>query len=418
MRVIGVLSGTSVDGVDVAVVDLPSEGESLAGLDIKLIGFETIPWKEQHREAINYLISNGAGKGVDVKKICLENFRIGEGFADAILLALEHLHVPVESVDLVGSHGQTIWHETTQEVEEGRVKTKVLATLQIGEAAIIAQKLGVTTVSDFRVADIAADGNGAPLMSSFDNLFLRSRAGGWRAVQNIGGIGNVTLLPPSNDQSQPLAFDTGPGNVLIDWAVNKMTEGQKLYDENGEIARKGKVSEALLNVMKQNEYFSRPPPKSTGRELFTADLGLEWKNEGDRIARLSSGQDMSFEDFVSTVTELTAWSIAQAYHAFCEKQITEVLISGGGCRNIYLMERIEALLATTRHAGAHVKNHEAIGTNSDAKEAILFALLAYANIKGIPSNVPSCTGAKEAVVLGKITPGKNFGGFQLKGSRC
>jgi len=318
---------------------------------------------------------------------------------------LERSNISSSTVQLIGSHGQTVWHE----VYEDNGRTKVAGTMQIGESAMISKITGITTISDFRVGDIAHGGNGAPLMSTFDEYILRPKTGKWRAIQNIGGIGNVTFLPPKDQKNcSPLAFDTGPGNVLIDWSTQQLTKGEKKYDENGLIALHGKINLQLLQEMKKMPYFQKQPPKSTGRELFTNSLGFQWKKMGDELEQEQNQKDMKWEDFIATVTELTAWSIADAYCRFSPSPIGEVYISGGGSRNNFLMTRIEVNLKDMGNTNVIVRNHDSLGFNSDAKEGILFAVLAYATFQGIESNVPSCTGAEKKVILGKITPGSNF----------
>jgi anhydro-N-acetylmuramic acid kinase len=250
-------------------------------------------------------------------------------------------------------------------------------------------------VADFRVADVAAGGQGAPLTSYADWLLLRhpTRA---RAVQNIGGIGNVTYLPPGDDPSGVIAFDTGPGNMLIDDAVRRITGGKQTFDRDGALAAQGQVSRELLAGLLAHPYLALPPPKTTGREQFGAAYGQE-------VWQRAAKQGLCDEDRVATLTAFTATSIADAYRRFLPGMPDEVILGGGGANNPVLVDMLRRQLAPAR-----VMAHEALGLSSDAKEAVVFAVLAYEAIHGRPGNLPTCTGARSRVVLGKITPGANY----------
>ena len=280
---------------------------------------------------------------------------------------------------------------------------RVTSTLQIGEPAVIAARTGVTTVADFRVADVAEGGQGAPLVSAFDWHLLRPApaSGGWRAVQNIGGIGNVTFLPPQDAAAAPLAFDTGPGNALIDWAAGAATGGAWTYDRDGELASEGRVLERLLAKWLAHPFFGAPPPKTTGRELFSVDLARDWR----AAVQADGGGPL---DLVATLTELTAASIADAYARFAPGPVAEVVVGGGGARNPALMAAIERQLLARLGHPVPITTHEALGIDSDAKEALAFALLAYLCWHGWPGNVPTCTGARRPAILGQIAPGENY----------
>jgi anhydro-N-acetylmuramic acid kinase len=380
MRVIGLMSGTSADGIDVAVADITGAPVDAggAGLAVRQAGFVAVPWPEDRRRLIFDLFANQAPPA----ELCRANFALGETFAGAVATALTQLGLSTAEIDLIGSHGQTIWHD----VADGHVTS----TLQIGEPAVIAARTGVTTVANFRVADVAEGGQGAPLVSAFDWHLLRPAPalGGWRAVQNIGGIGNVTFLPPHGDATPPLAFDTGPGNALIDWAAGAATGGAWTYDQEGELASEGRVIAPLLAEWLAHPFFAAPPPKTTGRELYTTELARSWQ----AAVAAQGGTPL---DLVATLTELTAAAIADAYARFAPGAVVEVVVGGGGARNPALM----AVALTT---------HEALGIDSDAKEALAFALLAYLCWHGWPGNVPACTGAHRPALLGQITPGRNF----------
>jgi anhydro-N-acetylmuramic acid kinase len=310
------------------------------------------------------------------------------------------------SLDLIGSHGQTIWHDVTA---DGRVTS----TLQIGEPAVIAARTGVTTIGNFRVADVAAGGQGAPLVSIFDWLLLRPSPalngieGGWRAAQNIGGIGNVTFLPPLDLDAAPLAFDTGPGNVLIDWAARFASNGALSYDDGGALARQGQVHEALIARWLAHPYYQLQPPKTTGRELYTATLAAAMRAEAQSVGA-------SDVDFVATVTALTAATIADAYARFAPGPLAQVVIAGGGAHNPVLLAELRTRLAAQLHREVEVCTHEALGIDADAKEALTFALLAYLCAHGLPGNVPACTGAKAEVILGVIAPGINYQRLEIR----
>lgn len=261
---------------------------------------------------------------------------------------------------------------------------------------------GLTTCNNFRVADIAAGGQGAPLTSTLDWHALRPARGsvGWRAVQNIGGIANATLLPPLGDGGQPLAFDSGPGNVLMDMAA-AAADSSLRYDRDGALAERGTVNDVLLATMLAHPYFAAELPKTTGRELFSHELFSQWET-------VASDSGCSPEDFVATLTELTAATIADCYK-HCPGPLAEVVVGGGGARNPVLMKRLEFHVArVVGHDRVRVVTHEALGMDSDAKEAVAFALLGALCLTGRVANVPACTGATKEVVLGQITPGSNY----------
>jgi anhydro-N-acetylmuramic acid kinase len=395
MRIVGLMSGTSADGIDAVLAEI---GEIEGKISLRQIAFASVEWTDEERRLIFDLFENR----VTVQTLCRANFALGEGFARAALAVIAAAGTTPDQVDLIGSHGQTIWHD----VDEGG---RVTSTLQIGEAAVIAERTGITTTSDFRVADVAAGGQGAPLVPIFDWLLLRPAAdlGGWRAVQNIGGIGNVTFLPPRGSSAAPLAFDTGPGNVLIDWAATLISGGALRYDVDGQLAAAGKVSTELLHRWLDHPYFRQPPPKSTGRELFTRSLLEDWQREAQSVG-------CSDADFVATLTELTAASIADAYARFAPGPVVQTVVGGGGGRNPLLMERLAAQLAERLDRPIPLLRHKDLpdlAINDDAKEALAFALLAWLAFHGRPGNVPACTGAAGTRILGKVTFGLNQKGL-------
>lgn len=394
MRVVGIMSGTSVDGIDVAVTEIQGTPSS-ATLTTEQLAFATLPWDDANRRTIFTLFE----EALPAAAYCRANFTLAEAFASAVRQVLDQAHIPLSTIDLIGSHGQTIWHD----VIDGQVSS----TLQIGDPSVIATRTGVTTVGNFRVADVAAGGQGAPLVSTFDWYLLRPRealnsvSGGWRAVQNIGGIGNVTFLPPHANDQLPLAFDTGPGNAFIDWAAQKATNGQLAYDQDGQLAQQGQISYALLENWLALPYFDQRPPKSTGRELFSSTLANEWWAEAMALG-------LAAKDFVATITEVTALSIVDAYIRFAPGPVSQIVVGGGGARNPYLLERIAFHLQTQWRQPVELCTHQDLGIDDKAKEAIAFALLAYLAIHGWPGNVPACTGATSHQILGQIAPGPNY----------
>jgi anhydro-N-acetylmuramic acid kinase len=350
MRVAGMISGTSVDGIDVAVVDINDT--------IQVVSSKTIPYPPEVRDAI-LSISNAATHTATIARL---NFLVGELFAEALRAS----GVPLETIELIGSHGQTIFHEGEPVEFLGR---KVASTLQIGEAAVIAERTGIETIADFRPADVAAGGKGAPLAPFLDYQLFRHRELA-RVALNIGGIANVTVIPANAAPEDVLAFDTGPGNMLMDALAPP-------FDRDGERARAGCVNEALLSRLLDDPYYHREPPKSCGREQYGAEFV---RNTGIDVA---------------TATELTVRSIALTIERY--PATGEVIVSGGGAHNIYLMERLRTTLKP------RVRTSAEFGIDVDAKEAILFAVLAYESHQQRAGNLPSATGARKPVILGKIS---------------
>jgi anhydro-N-acetylmuramic acid kinase len=369
--VIGLMSGTSVDGIDAALVRVRGAGP---GVSLTCEHFATYSFAPEVRSAIFRLFRPETATVVDV---CRMNFTLGEVFAQAALRLMADAGVRPDQVDLIGSHGQTVWHEPLP-AEAGGMLSR--STLQIGEPAVIAERTGVVTVADFRVGDIAAGGQGAPLVPYLDYCLLRDPRL-HRATQNIGGIGNVTYLPAGCGADQIRACDTGPGNMIID-ALCAELYGQP-YDRDGAIAASGRADEGLLAELLAHPYLAAQPPKTTGRELF-----------GVQFAKALIGRAAP-ADLIATATAFTAASIADSYRRFLGP-VDEVFVGGGGARNPVLMRMLAEALPEAR-----VMTHEAVGINSDAKEAIAFALLANDCAAGLPTNVPGATGGRPAV-LGKV----------------
>jgi anhydro-N-acetylmuramic acid kinase len=386
MLIVGLMSGTSADGVDTVLVELDGAPPALRW---KLIQHVHQSYPGELREEIlacaNEISSSTA-------RLCQLNFTLGEVFANAVLDVITASdHSPGE-VELVGSHGQTVWHQPLG---------KGASTLQIGEAAVIAERTGITTIHNFRTRDMAAGGQGAPLTGYTDSL-LFSHPTRTRACQNIGGIANVTFLPSASlqPQLQPFAFDTGPGNMLMDAAVRKITHGVQSYDRDGRLASQGQANQPLLASWLQNEpFFHQTPPKTTGREHFgEATLVKLWQQAQER--RLSAS------DFLASLNALTAQSIADAYRDFLPIFPEEVIVSGGGSHNPVLMSSLMSLLSPAR-----VLTSDEMGLPSTAKEAVAFAVLAYETYYNRPGNLPAATGASHPVVLGSITPGRSSRGL-------
>jgi anhydro-N-acetylmuramic acid kinase len=379
-RVVGLISGTSGDGIDAAVVEVAGAG---AGARVRLLAGATLPFPPEDRAAL-FQLFDPASSGVD--RLCRFNFRLGELFAEAALAALREAGMPPEAADLIGSAGQTVWH----------IPAPAGATLQIGEPAVIAERTGLPVVADFRVADVAAGGHGAPLVTYFDYVVFRHPRRS-RAVQNIGGIGNVAYLPARAPHGCELgdivAFDTGPGNVLIDGVVEALTGGRQTFDRDGAMASRGRVDGAWLDALLEDPYLRAAPPKTTGREVYGKPFAA-------RLVEEARARGLGPDDVVATVSALTADSIVRAYRDFLLPLggLDEVIVSGGGAANPFLLRRIADGL------GLPVRRADDLGVSSKLKEAMAFALMASDAVAGLATNVPRATGAAGPRVLGKFVP--------------
>ena len=379
MIVVGLISGTSADGIDAAVVNLEGLPPKLRW---RVLIHVNVPHPPELRAELFACFRPETG---DVARLCRLNFALGRAFSQAALQGIAAAGLTPEQVDLIGSHGQTVWHIPTE---------PEASTLQLGEPAIIAEQTGVTTLSNFRARDMAAGGQGAPLVAYVDALLL-SHPTLTRAAQNIGGIANVTYLPPAGNGA-PFAFDTGPGNMLMDDAAARATGGAWTFDRDGTLAAQGRVDEALLAEWLTEPYLRQPTPKTTGRELFGAHFGA-------RVWEQAIGRGLRASDVLATLTAFTAASIAAAYRNFLPRLPDEVIVSGGGARNPTLMRMLAERLAPARVVAV-----DEFGLPSQAKEAVAFAMLAYETWHDRPGNLPAATGARRPVVLGSITPGQNF----------
>ena len=385
MNVLGIMSGTSLDGIDLALVEI--QGTHPSDFSWRVLRFRSIPYEGEQRRRILEAIGDGTAE-----RICRLHADLGEWFGNAAVDFIESLDGDGSPVRLIGCHGQTIWHLPPSGESESFVRG---ATLQLGDPATIAERTGIDVVSDFRARDMAAGGHGAPLVPWVDCLMF-GKAEGPRCMQNIGGMANVTWIPPDEGDDEPIAFDTGPGNALVDAAVQAMTGGADPFDVDGAIARRGVVDEALLTRLMEDPYLAQGPPKSTGRERYGPDVveGLA------RERGLRPGSPDGWADLVATLTEFTAVSIADAYRRWiAPRPFGEIVVSGGGARNPVLLERLRTLLAPT----PFVSGTEVLGFDPDAKEAVAFAVLAWAHHRGVTSNLPQATGASRSVVLGSRT---------------
>ncbi len=370
------MSGTSLDGVDAALVVVDHERESLGA---ELQAFISVPYQPEQRRALKDALTGGPGD------VCRVNFLVGGWLADAAEQLLEESGMTTAGLTAVGSHGQTVWHEPPAAGRPG-------STLQLGEAAVIAERLGVPVISDFRVRDVAAGGHGAPLVPLIDRL-LFSLPDAWRVLQNIGGIANVSLLPPEGSDQPVIAFDTGPGVAVIDAVVESITANAERFDRDGRRAARGTPSEELIAPLLDDAYFRQRPPKSTGRERFGAAYA-------EALIRAGRGLGLSDDDLVATATALTARSIAGAYRlGGMDEPPVECVVSGGGARNPALMRMLAEQLDPLP-----VTDLSALGWDPDAKEAAAFAILAHLFQRGEAGNLPSVTGARGPRVLGKLTP--------------
>ncbi len=363
MKVAGIMSGTSLDGIDVAVIEI-------RGRRWKLLSTSFTPYPKNVREAI-LGVSNAHTHTASIARL---HFLLGELYAEAVS---KH-----PGVELVGCHGQTIFHESTPALIAGR---RVKSTLQIGEASLIAEKLGVPVVSDFRPRDIAAGGTGAPLVPYVD-YFLYRHPKRRRAALNIGGIANITYIPAKAKPEEVIAFDTGPGNMVVDALAAQATRGKLNYDLDGKLAMRGRLNPALLDRLLRDPFIRRQPPKSAGREQYGREFVERLLATGERIV-----------DLIATATALTAAAVEYSIRQFTGP-VDDLIVSGGGAHNPMMMAYLAAFLP-----GVRVATSADYGVDIDAKEAIAFAILAYETWRKRPSNLPSATGARHPVILGKIT---------------
>ena len=382
MLVLGLMSGTSADGIDVALARISGAPKNPQA---QLIGFADFPYPANVREAV-LRIANGAA--TMTREISQLNFRLGELFAEAALCACKKFRVSPRSVALIGSHGQTVYHQGAADAFLG---ARVASTLQIGEPAVIAERTGITTIADFRPADMAAGGQGAPLVPFVDYLLYRDAKRG-RVALNIGGIANVTVIPAGAKAGDIIAFDTGPGNMVIDALASHFTRGRLRFDRDARLAQSGRLLPKSLKELLRHPYFRKAPPKTAGREEFGTAYADELLARAKKLRAKPA-------DLIHTTTALTAASVANAFHRFIfpHTRLSDLIIAGGGAKNPLIVAYLAALLP-----GVKIVPSDALGVPSDAKEAFAFAILAYETWHQAANNLPSATGACHPAVLGKI----------------
>lgn len=384
--VLGLMSGTSADGIDVALVRVTgSLRDSSSAPRARLVNFAAFPYPPAVREAVLRL-ANGAT--TTTREISQLNFRLGELFAAAALCACRKFRVSPRRIALIGSHGQTLYHQGAPTAFLG---APVASTLQLAEPAIIAERTGITTIADFRPADIAAGGQGAPLVPFVDYLLYRDPRRG-RVALNIGGIANVTVLPAAAPSKRVFAFDTGPGNMIIDALAAHFTSGRLRYDRDARMARRGRLVPELLDELLAHPFFRNAPPKTAGREEFGAPYV-------EHLIAAAKHRRVRPADLIHTATAFTSASIARAFRNFIfpRARVDELIISGGGARNPLLVAYLVALLPSLKIISA-----DELGVAGDAKEAFAFAVLAYEAWHQRANNLPSATGARHPAILGKI----------------
>ena len=375
MLAVGLMSGTSLDGIDAVLCDICGSGNTTR---IKQLEFTTLPLSSEIKEKIKRCCNNQA----TVAQVCSLNFELGELFAKAVQSVCKQYGVKTTQLGFIASHGQTIYHIPR------KTSDYAASTLQIGESAVIAQRCGCPCIANFRVKDMAAGGEGAPLVP-FSEYILYSKKDEAVALQNIGGIGNVTVLPANGSIDDVFAFDTGPGNMVIDEAMQCLFN--LAYDDNGTIASKGKLIEPLMEQLKKDPYLSLVPPKTTGREVYGSNYTHQLLNQYNTC---------NPEDIIATLTWFTAYSIAENYRRFIldKHDVKKVILGGGGAHNASLRHFLANELP-----GIAVLTQEDLGYSSDAKEAIAFVILGNETMHHQFSNVPKATGAKQKVILGNVT---------------
>lgn len=396
MKFIGLMSGTSLDGIDVILleveeIEVPGKLPS-PKIRWKVLAFRSYPFSPRQRNRILAAFSDGGPR--ELGRLHTD---LGEWFSDAVVSLLNEIGEEPGAILALGSHGQTLWHDPPISDRRG-------SSFQMGCAATLAERTGIPVVSDFRSRDVAAGGHGAPLVPWADALFFGSEHGP-RVIQNLGGMGNVTWLPGPGDTASILAFDTGPGVVLLNIAAALATGGDRFYDVDGGLARKGRVMEGVLQRLLAHPFFQEVPPRSTGRETFSPAMVEEaasWMREETGAALEPGSEEEGWPDLLATLTAFTARSVGDAYRTWViPRGVDEVFLTGGGARNPVLWEALARELDPVPLRPGHE-----LGMDPDAREAAAFALLAWAHLKGIPANVPQATGSLGPRILGSFTPGR------------
>jgi anhydro-N-acetylmuramic acid kinase len=383
LLVVGLMSGTSADGIDIALTKISGAPPNL---DAKLLNHTSVNFPSALRKEILRVAEQQPIRAGQLSQL---NFRLGEVFAEAALTACKRFRVAAKKIALIGSHGQTIFHQGEPVSYLGRPSA---STLQIGEASIIAARTGITAVADFRPADIALGGQGAPLVPYADYLLYRHARLG-RVSLNLGGIANITALPANAKPSQVFAFDTGPANMLIDALIQYFTHGRQRYDQNAALGQAGRAIPALVNELMKDPYLRLAPPKSTGREYYGRAYVKNLLSAGRRHHAKPA-------DLVRAATIFTALSVVDALHRFVlpKHKIHQLIVSGGGARNPLILAQLAAALPRIE-----IVPSAQLGVPEDAKEAFAFALMAYETFHQRPANLPSATGAQGPAILGKIS---------------
>lgn len=379
--VVGLMSGTSADGVDAALCRITGHGTQS---EIQQLNFVFQPFSSEIRQEILRLAS---GKSACAADFCKMNFLLGELYVEAVESLCAQAGIRSDEIDLIGSHGQTFWHIPQKEEYLGH---NFRSTFQLGECSVLAQRFGCPVIGDFRVRDVAADGLGAPLVPYSEFLIYRSETE-CVALQNIGGIGNITCLPPACELKDVFAFDTGPGNMVMDAVLSELTGGKMTYDANGQFAASGTVDRGLLDRLMEDPYLSCKPPKTTGREYYGPGYV-------EKIMAYADKNHISDADLMATVTAFTAETIRYSIEHYFPIKPDRLIIGGGGSMNKTLVQDIAEILP-----GCKVMTNEDMGYDSNAKEAVAFAVLANEALFAGCNNVPTVTGAKNPVVMGKIS---------------
>ena len=381
LRIVGLMSGTSVDGIDAALVEVRRESDVFFW---NLVAFECLPWEPELREAIQAAFRTETS----LPFLLALDSRLGAAFADAAIHVVRSVGCEMNTVDAIASHGQTVWHQPQPFPAGGGGGT---GTLQLGDGNVIAARTGCVVVSDFRRADMALGGQGAPLVPFVDYALFADRTES-RLVINLGGIANMTWLPAGAGSAAVRAFDTGPGNMVLDAVTFHLSEGRDAFDGGGMLAAEGQVDQRLLRKLLEHRYFTQSPPKSTGREEFGTDFA-------NRLIALTREVGCCGSDIMATATALTVETIGLAYEQWIlpHGQVGTVILGGGGVHNATLVRWLGERLAP-----AQMTTHAAFGLPNDAKEAVAFAILAYETLNGRPTNMPDATGATGSAILGKI----------------
>ena len=384
-KVVGLMSGTSLDGIDAALLAI--RGGDPDAAECRLLSFVSRPYADPERVRLRAAAEDRAA----TSELCRLHAELGEWLAGAVAEACRAADVDPARVEAVGSHGQTVWHDPPGEGTTG-------ASLQLGSPAVVAERTGIPVVADFRARDVAAGGHGAPLVPFADRILFAAR-GRRRALQNLGGMGNVTLLPPRDADEAPLGFDTGPGVALLDAAAEMATGGELRCDVDGEMAAAGSVDEELVDRLARTPFLHEPPPRSTGREVFGAPMVRDLAEERGLV---EGEPEEGWPDLLATLTAFTARTVGDAYRRWVvPRGVDEVYLTGGGARNPALVEAIRRELEPLP-----LRPSRELDVDPDAREAAAFAVLAWAHLRGIPGNVPGVTGARGPRVLGSFTPGR------------